>query len=139
MNSINLIGRLTAEPELKATQTGTSVTSFVIAVDRGYGDKKTDFIPCVAWRQTAEFITRYFHKGNRIAVTGALHTRPYTDRVGNNRTAYEVTVDGAFFCESKASSAPATVNEEIPVENVGPIIQHAEAFMDVAFDEELPI
>ena len=139
MNSINLMGRLTAEPELKATRSGTSVTSFTIAVERGCGDKKTDFIPCVAWRQTAEFITRYFHKGNRIAVTGALHTRPYTDRVGNDRIAYEVTVEDAYFCERKAASASAAVDEETTVESAGPIMQHVEAFMEVVVDEELPI
>ncbi len=142
MNSICLMGRLTADPELKTTQSGVSVCSFTLAVDRGYaskgGERQADFIPCVAWRQTAEFITRYFRKGQRMAVNGTLQTRKYTDREGETRTAYEVTVDAAFFCESKKTTD--TVTEEIPLpESSEPIMQHAEAFMDVTYDEELPI
>ena len=87
MNSICLMGRLTADPELKTTQSGVSVTSFSVAVDRAYRSKdqerQTDFINCVAWRQTAEFITRYFHKGNRIALQGSLQSRSYTANDGS--------------------------------------------------------
>lgn len=111
MNSICLMGRLTADPELKTTQSGVSVTSFSVAVDRAYRSKdqerQTDFINCVAWRQTAEFITRYFHKGNRIALQGSLQSRSYTANDGSKRTVYEVVVDNAFFCESKGGQSPA--------------------------------
>ena len=106
MNCIVLMGRMTSNPELKTTNSGTSVTSFNLAVDRSYTpkgqEKQTDFIPCVAWRNTAEFITKYFRKGQRIAVKGELQQRSYTANDGSKRNVYEVIVDGAFFCESKA-------------------------------------
>lgn len=104
MNCINLMGRLTSDPELKTTNNGNSVVSFNLAVDRAYskGEKQTDFIPCVAWRGTAEFISKYFRKGQRMAVTGELQSRKFTANDGGQRTAYEVIVSNAFFCESKA-------------------------------------
>ncbi len=105
MNVVTLMGRLTAQPELKTTQTGVSVTSFTLAVDRAYTpkgeEKQTDFIPCVAWRGTADFITKYFTKGSRLAVKGELQQRNYTAKDGSNRTVYEVVVDNAYFCETK--------------------------------------
>ena len=112
MNSICLMGRLTGDPELKTTQSGVSVTSFSVAVDRAYRSKdqerQTDFINCVAWRQTAEFISRYFRKGQRIALQGSLQSRKYTANDGSQRTVYEVVVDNAFFCESKGGNAAGT-------------------------------
>lgn len=110
MNSVCLLGRLTADPELRQTQSQIPVLSFSIAVDRtfqpkGQEQRQADFINLVAWRQTAEFISRYFRKGQRIAVQGSLQSRQYTDKEGNKRTAYEVVVDNAFFCESKSSNA----------------------------------
>lgn len=114
MNVVNLIGRLTATPELKTTQKGVSVTSFTLAVDRAYTpkgeEKQTDFIKCVAWRGTADFITRYFDKGNRIAVNGSLQQRNYTAKDGSNQTVYEVVVDNAYFCETK-QAAPSVLHE----------------------------
>lgn len=113
MNNVVLLGRLCNEAELKTTQSGVSVTSFTLAVDRSYTpkgqDKQTDFIPCVAWRNTAEFITRYFRKGSRMAVKGELQQRSYTANDGSKRNVFEVIVDGAFFCEGKNndSSAPS--------------------------------
>lgn len=104
MNIVCLLGRLTAEPELRHTQSDTPVTSFSVAVDRAFqkdGQRQADFINCVAWRQTAEFICRHFHKGQRIALQGSLQSRNYTDKDGNKRTAYEVVIDNAFFAESK--------------------------------------
>ena len=108
MNVVCLLGRLTADPELRHTQTQTPVTSFSVAVDRAYQPKgaeqrQADFINCVAWRQTAEFICRYFHKGQRIALQGSLQSRNYTDKDGNKRTAFEVVIDHAFFAESKST------------------------------------
>ena len=110
MNSVCLLGRLTADPELRQTQSQIPVLSFTIAVDRAFQPKgqeqrQADFINLVAWRQTAEFISRYFHKGQRIAVQGSLQSRQYTDKDGNKRTAYEVVVDNAFFCEAKSNGA----------------------------------
>ena len=113
MNSICLIGRLTFDPELKTTQSGISVTRIQVAVDRNFRGKdqerQADFINCVAWRQTAEFITRFFRKGNRIALQGSLRSDTYTANDGSKRTSYEVVIDNAEFCEPKGgqSAAPA--------------------------------
>lgn len=107
LNIAVIMGRLTAEPELKTTQNGISVCSFTVAVERNYsngGERQTDFINCVAWRQTAEFISRYFHKGSMIAVNGSIQQRQYTDKNGNKRNAFEILVDNANFCGSKAES-----------------------------------
>lgn len=101
MNKVILMGRLTADPELKTTPNGISVTSFSLAVDRNYvkqgSERKTDFINIVAWRQRAEFICRYFSKGQLIALDGSIETRSYVDKNGNNRTAFEVVVENAYF------------------------------------------
>ena len=114
LNCAILMGRLTADPELKTTTNGTSVTSFRIAVERNFvrqgEERQADFIDIVAWRQTADFVTRYFHKGSMIAVQGSIQTRNYEDKNGNKRTAVEVVADGVSFCGSKAESgaAPST-------------------------------
>ena len=123
MNVVCLMGRLTTDPELKTTANGNSVTSFTLAVDRAYTpkgeDKKTDFIDCVAWQNTAEFITRYFRKGQRMSVKGELNKRTYTASDGGQRSVYEVKVDNAYFCESKNNTPAIQQNaqqfEEIPV------------------------
>ena len=111
LNRVILMGRLTADPELKKTNSDLSVTSFSLAVDRNYGkgaDRQTDFINCVAWRQTAEFISRYFSKGRLMAVEGSLQVRNYVDRNENKRQAVEVVVDQVYFADSKnATSASA--------------------------------
>ena len=108
VNCAILMGRLTKDPELRTTQNGTSVTSFAVAVDREYvrqgEERQTDFINVVAWRQTAEFVSRYFRKGSMIAVQGSIQTRNYEDRNGNKRTAVEVIADKVSFCGSKAES-----------------------------------
>ena len=110
MNNISLVGRLTADPELKQTQSGISVTSFSIAVDRSGSKDTTDFLPCVAWRQTAEFVCKYFRKGQRIGLIGKLTSRKYEDKNGNPRTAYEVVADHVEFVESKKASEGNTTN-----------------------------
>jgi single-strand DNA-binding protein len=112
LNRIILMGRLTADPELKQTPNGISVTTFTVAVDRNYqakgaAERQTDFINCVAWRQTAEFISRYFAKGRMIAVEGSLQSRRYEDKSGQKRTAYEVVIDQAYFADSKPGGASA--------------------------------
>lgn len=112
MNNAVLIGRLTADPELKHTQNGNAVTGFSIAVDRPYQkageERQADFIDIVAWRGTAEFICKYFKKGRKIAVQGAIQTRSYTDKDGNKRKAFEIVADNVHFADSKRdTSAPA--------------------------------
>ena len=106
-NKVILMGRLTADPELKQTQSGTSVTSFSLAVDRRYNkdeEKKCDFITIVAWKQTAEFICNYFKKGSAILICGELQTRSWKDTQGNNRYATEVLATEVSFCEAKNNS-----------------------------------
>jgi single-strand DNA-binding protein len=102
------MGRLTADPELRTTASGVSVARFSIAVDRGYTrpgeEKQTDFINIVAWRQTAEFVSKYFHKGSMIAVQGELRMNKFTDKNGQNRTTYEVMANNISFTGSKAES-----------------------------------
>ena len=106
LNKIFIMGRLTRDPELRRTQTGTPVASFSLAVDRDFKDKSTgerttDFIDVVAWRQTAEFVSRYFTKGRMAVVEGRLQMRDYTDRDGNRRTAAEVVADNVYFGDSR--------------------------------------
>ena len=147
MNSICLMGRLTGDPELKTTQSGVSVTSFSVAVDRAYRSKdqerQTDFINCVAWRQTAEFISRYFRKGQRIALQGSLQSRKYTANDGSQRTVYEVVVDNAFFCESKggnAAGAPGYDSQVPQYSEARPAFSTANSgdFEEILTDEDLP-
>lgn len=107
-NLVVLTGRLTADPELKTTPNGISVTSFSVAVSRPYRsgeEAQTDFINIVAWRQRAEFICKYFTKGSMIGIEGSIQTRKYTDKNGNNRTAFEVVANNVQFVESKRDSA----------------------------------
>jgi single-strand DNA-binding protein len=100
------MGRLTFDPELKSTGSGIAVCSFTVAVDRRskQEERQTDFIRCVAWRQTAEFISRYFHKGSMIAVQGSIQVRNYEDKNGQKQTMTEVIVDNASFCGGKNES-----------------------------------
>lgn len=119
LNQITLMGRLTRDPELRRTQSGTAVASFSLAVDRDYsgkdgGEKETDFIDCVAWRSTAEFISKYFTKGRMAVVTGRLQIRPWTDKDGNKRRAAEVVVDSAYFGDSKRDSDTANSTYNTP-------------------------
>ncbi len=103
-NLVVLTGRLTADPELKTTQSGVSVTSFSIAVNRPHRkneEQQTDFINIVAWRQTAEFVTKYFKKGSLIGIEGSIQARKYTDSNGNKRTVFEVIANNVQFVESK--------------------------------------
>jgi len=108
MNRIILMGRLTRDPELRRTQSGTPVASFTLAVDRGFaskdgGERQTDFIDIVAWQQRGEFVSRYFTKGQMCLVEGRLQIRDWTDRDGNKRKSAEVVADNIYFTESKKS------------------------------------
>lgn len=112
LNKIFIMGRLTHDPELRRTQSGTSVTSFSLAVDRDFkeqnGERLTDFIDVVAWRATAEFVAKHFTKGRMAVVEGRLQMRPWTDRDGNKRIAAEVVADNVYFGDSKKEeSKPA--------------------------------
>ena len=105
MNKVILMGRLTKDAELRQTTSGTAVARFSVAVNRRFakeGQPQTDFINCVAWKQTGEFIARYFRKGNMIAIVGSIQTRSWDDSYGNRRYATEVIVDEAYFTGSKA-------------------------------------
>lgn len=108
LNMVGLMGRLTYEPEIRVTTSGVSVLRFQIACDRTYQkageERKADFIDCVAWRQTAEFIGKYFHKGSMIAIEGTIQTDNYTDKNGNNRKQVEVVANNISFCGSKADN-----------------------------------
>ncbi len=110
LNRIIIMGRLVRDPELRTTQSGVSVTSFTLAVDRDFknrdsGEKSTDFIDVVAWRQTAEFICKYFGKGRMAVAEGRLQIRDWKDRDGNNRRSAEVVADNVYFADSKRDSA----------------------------------
>ena len=111
INMVALMGRLTYEPELRKTPSDVSVLRFQVACDRSYqragAERQADFIDCVAWRQTAEFISRFFHKGSMIAVEGTLQTSNYTDKSGNNRKQVEVLANNVSFCGSKSESGNA--------------------------------
>ena len=106
LNHITLMGRLTRDPELRYTPSGTAVASFALAVDRDFaskegGERQTDFIDIVAWRQTGEFVSKYFAKGSMAVVSGRLQIRDWTDREGGKRRSAEVVVDNMYFGESK--------------------------------------
>ncbi len=107
LNVVALLGRLTADPELRKTPNGVSITTFTLAVNRSYvkqgGERQTDFIDIVAWRTTAEFITKYFKKGQMMALQGSLQTRTYEDKQGNKRKAVEILADNVYFADSKGS------------------------------------
>ena len=110
LNEIILMGRLTRDPELRYTASNTPVASFSLAVDRDFkskegGEKETDFIDCVAWRQTGEFVSKYFQKGSMAAVKGRLQIRDWQDKEGNKRRSAEVVVDNIYFCGKKESSS----------------------------------
>lgn len=115
-----IVGRLTADPELKQTPSGVSVASFSVAVGRAYtprgGERQTDFFDVVAWRQTAEFISRYFSKGSAILIEGTMESRSYVDKNGQNRRVWELIANSAHFVESKSSAAANRDRGDFPPE-----------------------
>jgi len=146
LNTVVLMGRLSDNPELRKTPGDVSVTSFTIAIDKGYAkpgqERQTNWIDCVAWRQTADFITNYFDKGSMIAVTGSLQTRTYTDKNGSNRKAVEVVVDTASFCGSKREAGAAPGNAPEAAGNFGAPQTFSNGadsdFEEVGTDDDLP-
>ena len=109
LNKIIIMGRLTRDPELRRTGSGTAVTSFSLACDRDFksqsGDKETDFIEVVAWKNTAEFVSKYFSKGRMAVVEGRLQIRDWTDKAGNKRITAEIVADNVYFADSKRSES----------------------------------
>lgn len=108
LNHIDIMGRLTRDPELRRTASGVAVTSFTVAVDRDFSketEKETDFIDCVAWRSTGEFVSKYFKKGSMAVVSGRLQIRTWTDKDGNKRRSAEVVADNCYFGDSKRSDS----------------------------------
>ena len=137
LNKIFLMGRLTRDPELRRTQTGTPVASFSLAVDRDFkdkatGERSTDFIDVVAWRQTAEFVSRYFTKGRMAVVEGRLQIRDWTDKDGGKRRSAEVIADNVYFGDSKRNVSELGTQSESPAQDGG--------FQELGEDEggELP-
>ena len=143
INKVILTGRLTATPEIRKTSSDVSVTSFSVAVQRQYkgpdGNYPTDFINCVAWRNTADFICRYFEKGQLIALVGSLQSRNYEDKTGAKRTAFEVVADEATFVEKKSESTGyAPRNDDFQAPAFASDAGIAPKFEEVAGDEDLP-
>ena len=133
-NKVILGGRLTADPELKQTPQGVSVTSFSVAVNRRGKEAQTDFINCVAWRTAAEFICKFFKKGSSICVVGSIQTRNWTDQQNNKRTTTEVIVDEAHFVDSKADGVSGGSFNDAPAFQT----QQAPKFEEIASDDDLP-
>lgn len=136
LNKAILMGRLTADPELRHTPNDIAVTTFTLAVNRSFAksgtQKQTDFIDIVAWRGTAEFVTRYFKKGSQVAVSGRIQTRVWEDQQGNKRKAFEIVADEVFFADSKkGDSQPASTFS-------GSFSVPEDDFTPVGDDDELP-
>ena len=130
LNHITIMGRLTRDPELRRTGSGIAVASFTVAVDRDFGgrdggEKETDFIDCVAWRQTGEFVSKYFTKGSMIVVSGRLQIRSWTDKDGNKRRTAEVTVDShGKTGNSNAAAGPAQFGITGQATHDGDVVEH---------------
>ena len=143
LNRIIIMGRLVRDPELKTTQSGTPVTSFTLAVDRDFknnnGEKSTDFIDAVAWRQTAEFVCKYFTKGRMAVVEGRLQIREWKDKDGNNRRTAEVVAENVCFGDSKPSEGGNAPNNSVPTYGGGYGAGESSGFSEVADDDgDLP-
>ena len=141
INNSVLMGRLIATPELRQTASGVSVTSFTLAVERSFvkqgEQRQADFIDCIAWRNTAEFIARYFQKGSMIAVVGSIQTRSYEDKNGNKRKATEIIVEQASFCGSKGENQQNTANYT-PVAESPSFAPTDGDFEEIGTDDGLP-
>jgi single-strand DNA-binding protein len=150
LNTAILMGRLTADPELRHTPNNVAVTSFTLAVDRSYvkngTERQTDFIDIVAWRSTAEFVCRYFRKGQLVAVQGSIQTRSYQDKDGNKRKAFEIVADNVHFAEPKRDSAGGTqggyTNNAYARQEMEPAPSYSSGntgdFEEIPTDDDLP-
>lgn len=133
MNSINICGRLTADPELKTTQSGVSVCAYNLAVKRPKVKDTTDFLTCVSWRQGAEYISKYGHKGDMVAVSGVLTTRSYEDKNGNKRISYDIVADTVELVGGTKTEQTA---QPTPYPNASQASQ--QDFVTIVADEDLP-
>jgi len=138
-NKVILGGRLTADPELKTTPSGVSVTSFTVAVNRNYrskdtGESQADFINVTAWRQTAEFVTRFFRKASSICIVGSIQTRSWVDQQGQKRFATEVVADEAYFVDAKSEN-PAAMQQPAPYGAPMGAAPHANAYVPSNYGE----
>ena len=143
LNISVLMGRLVADPELRHTSNDIAVTSFTIAVDRDYqkagADRQADFIDIVAWRSTAEFVCKYFRKGQLIAVKGSIQTHTYQDKDGNKRKAFEIVADKVSFCGSKSDSAENATRSYQPATGPAPDVNPSPGdFQEIPTDDDLP-
>ena len=131
LNKIIVMGRLTADPTLRYTQNQTPVASFTLACDRDLGDKETDFIPCIAWRKTGEFVNNYFRKGGMAVVAGRLQIRGWEDKSGNKRTTAEIVADNVYFGESRQREEGRQKLPDV-------VIRDKPAFVELDDEGELP-
>lgn len=149
LNKVILVGRMTADPELKQTQSGVSVTSFSIAVNRRYAkngeQQQADFLNIVAWRQSAEFVTKYFRKGSAICIIGSLQSRSWTDQNGQKRYATEVVADEVNFVDSKSDGsapnsgfAPYAANDSFSTPAYASNEEASSKFEELSNDDDLP-
>ena len=146
LNNVALMGRLTADPELRHTPNGTAVVTFTLAVGRSYAkagtDRATDFIDIVAWRGTAEFVAKYFTKGQLVAIEGSIQTRTYQDKEGKNRKVFEVVANNVHFAESRRDSASNRFSSptDIADENIGNSFENCDIdeFKEIPIDDDLP-
>lgn len=142
LNIVNLQGRLVAEPELRQTQSGKSVASFRLACNRDYksqtGETLVDWLACVAWGNTADFIKKYFRKGDMLLLTGSIQTRNYQDRNGNNRTATEINAERVFFCGSKQTQGNAEMPAQSHTAANESTLDNSGDFAPIEEDEDLP-
>lgn len=143
LNSVSLMGRLTADPELRHTPNDIAVTTFSLAVDRSYvkqgQEKQTDFINIVCWRHTAEFVSRFFRKGQLVAIHGSIQTRRYEDKDGNKRTAFEVVADNVYFAEPKRDGQGGmTTRYDAPPVSESYVSGSDDAFQEIDDDGDLP-
>lgn len=144
LNKIMIMGRMTRDPELRSTQTGTPVASFTLAVDRDFkdkatGEKQTDFIDVVAWRSTGEFVSRYFAKGSLAVVEGRLQMRDWTDKDGNKRRSAEIVADNVYFGGDKRDRATEGVAVSYGTNNYASPAENTTTFAEMTEDDpELP-
>lgn len=138
LNIVTLQGRLAAAPELRQTQSGKSVISFRVACNRDFKDKngesQVDWLNCIAWNKTAEFVNKYFQKGDAILLTGSIQTRNYQDKNGNNRTATEINAERVFFCGGKQTQE----NTQTPPQAKSAPSAGTQSFEPIEEDEDLP-
>lgn len=139
MNCINIVGRLTKDPELKTTQSGISVCSYDLAVKRPHVKDTTDFLKVVSWRQGAEYISKFARQGDMVAVSGVLTVRKYEDKNGNKRDSFEIVSDNVEIVGSKKPDAETSNITQLPQYPAQPVLaQNQQAFEEVLTDEDLP-